>query len=554
MRKQTTSESKRFSVYYRKGWIYLELPESMDKNSEIYPDEIQNRMRLLGMPRIDTLKLSELIPEARNQAVRIAEWPEGAALCSEIEVILSKDEMLADIIIHPPQKGAADPLAEDIEEALHKSGVSHGLEADRIQRACRDRMYNERFTAARGSHPIFGSGHQIIYHFNTDRGTPYKEMEFGRINLKELNFIEMVHSGDVLAELSPPVQAIDGYTVTGTKIPAETDNETIQLKAGSFCSVNDEVTQIIAENDGNVLLRDGAVCVEPVISVKNVDYSTGNIHFEGSVLIEGHVADGFEVNAEGDIQISKGVGRASLRAGRNVVLQSGMNGNGNGSIDCGGDLYAKYLESCEIRASGNLFLEEAIIHSSIIVRGHCLLNGRRAEIIGGELIIGGSCWCRKLGNINEQPSNLSIGTTPEIVHEYRELKNRFNLQSALLDQQQIKLTQVEKALSEGLSHEKLLIAQTQLTEHIAELQQETLQIENSLPGLKDKLEAQKNCMLVVEDSIFPGVTVCFGRHEYRAPATGARKTILEFKRDRIVESGFDVRNKPQLFPVQEDGY
>ncbi|GAB6090086.1 DUF342 domain-containing protein [Spirochaeta dissipatitropha] len=548
MRKQTASESKRFSVYYRKGWIYLEITDSTDKSSEIYPDEIQNRMRLLGMPRIDTQKLGTLISEAKSQAVRIIEWPEGEALCSEIEVIIDKNEMQADLIIHPPQKGAADPSFEDIEAALMNSGVSHGLEIDSIRRACLDRFYNQKFTAARGTQAIFGSGHRIIYHFSTDRGKPYKKMDFGRIDLKELNFIEMVHAGDILAELSPPVQAVDGSTVTGKRIPAETDDEIVMLRAGDFCSVNDEKTHIIAENDGNVLLRDGAVCVEPVITVKNVDYSTGNIHFEGSILIEGYVADGFEVNADGDIQISKGVGRASLRAGRNVVLQSGMNGNGNGSIDCGGDLYAKYLESCEIRANGNLFLEEAILHSNIIVRGHCLLNGRRAEIIGGELIVGGSCWCRKLGNINEQASNVSIGTSPDVVHEYRLLRTRFELQSALLDQQQVKLSQVEKALAEGISNEKLLIAQTQLTEHTSELQQEIQQLHIRLPELKEKLEAQKNCMLVVEDNIFPGVTVCFGRHEYRTPDTGARKTILEFKGDRIIESGFDARNKPRLFP------
>ena len=37
---------------------------------------------------------------------------------------------------------------------------------------------------------MFGKAHRILYHFNLNRGKPCLEMDFDRINLKELNFIE----------------------------------------------------------------------------------------------------------------------------------------------------------------------------------------------------------------------------------------------------------------------------------------------------------------------------------------------------------------------------
>jgi len=61
-----------------------------------------------------------------------------------------------------------------------------------------------------------------------------------------------------------------------------------------------------------------------------VDFVTGNIFFNGNVVVCGTVLDGFEIKADGDIIVSKIVESATLTAGRDVIVKGGVLGRGKG--------------------------------------------------------------------------------------------------------------------------------------------------------------------------------------------------------------------------------
>jgi uncharacterized protein len=109
---------------------------------------------------------------------------------------------------------------------------SFGIDREGIQRTLARQDYDKPIPVAAGREPVFGQAHRIQYHFNVNRGKPYLEMDFGRINLKELNFIDNRKEGELLAELVPPVAAVDGMKVTGETIPAESDSQIQQLQPG----------------------------------------------------------------------------------------------------------------------------------------------------------------------------------------------------------------------------------------------------------------------------------------------------------------------------------
>ena len=70
----------------------------------------------------------------------------------------------------------------------------------------------------------------------------------------------------------------------------------------------------------------------------DVDYSTGNIQFNGNVVINGTVPDGFEVKAEGDIVVMKIAESARLEAGRDIIIKGGVQGKGKGLVSAGRDI------------------------------------------------------------------------------------------------------------------------------------------------------------------------------------------------------------------------
>ncbi len=547
MQSPQDSKDGKFDLYCRKGRVYVVVHGPSGHGSPVYPDQIESRLRLLGAPRAPSSRIRRALDEATGMPVPLIDWPEGRHLEAEFKVHIAEDRMSAELTIQPPHKGGAVPSRDEALEALDDAGVVFGVDISSIDHMIETRSYSTPVVVAQGREPVYGSGHRIEYHFNTNRGKPYLEMEFDRINLKELNFIDNRHKDDLLAELLPPVRAEDGRTVTGETIAAQTDVVVVRLQGGRNTYLSRDERRLYAGCDGNVrILEDGTVIVEPVVTVKNVNYETGNIHFEGSVVVEGHIADNFIIEADGDIQVGKGVGKATLRAGGNIVLKTGINGNTEGTIECGGDLYARYVESARVTCRGHAFVEEAIMHSHMVVAHHCLLNGRRSEIIASTLIVGGSVWCKKLGNFNEAATRVAIGVAPELLMGYRSAKKALEDKQAELDRIEEKISQLEKALRDGRNDERLSQAREQLQAAGITVVKDIDELRKRLPALREEMRASRKSILVVEDTLFRGVALSFGSMEYRVPDNGVRKTIFRPGESEILESGFDVRNKPRL--------
>ncbi|MCL2481298.1 MAG: FapA family protein, partial [Spirochaetaceae bacterium] len=433
-------------------------------------------------------------------------------------------------------------------EALNRQGVVHGIDRFAIAQLVGYQNYGKSVIVAQGTSPVHGEDRKVEYHFNINRGKPYREVEFDRIDLKELNFIENKLKGDLLASLALPVRPVNGSTVTGISIPALPAGEGELLFAGRNTFLDREQGKIFATEDGNARISGiGEISIEPVVMVENVNYETGNIYFDGSVVIKGSIADGFIVEAGGDIQVGKGVGKAVLKAGGNVLLKAGMSGNGEGSIECEGNLFAKYIENSKVVCRGNLFVEEAIMHSQINVWKNCVLNGRRAEVIGGAAIVGGSLWCKKLGNMYDVPTYVAVATRPPLFLEYREVQKKLTTLETDLDAAETRFSQFEKIIEKGHGgDEKILQAKKQTEEQVHAITAEIAELQRKIPSLREKLVAKRDCLLVAEEVIFRGVTIVFGKQEFRVPDNGSRKTILRAGEREILESGYNHWEKPKI--------
>ena len=539
-----------FELYYRHGWAYLAVHPPLDDGRPVYHEDVENRMRILGVPRVSSTAIREIVERADGAAVPLVEWPAGERLASVITCGVSDDEMSAWVEVGAPRKGAAPPTAEDVLAVLDENGVRAGVDPERIRALVRDERYGQRVTVAEGTPPVDARSARIVYHFDPYRGKPYLVMEFDRINLRELNFVENVHAGDLLAELEPPVEPRDGVTVLGKTLPASTDVEQIALFAGSNAELSADGTQIRATDDGNVRLVDGTVIVEPVVSVDSVNYETGNIAFEGSVVVEKDVADGFVIEADGDVEVGRGVGKATIRAGGNVLLKAGVNGNGAARVECEGNVFAKYAEGATIVAHGNVFVEEAIMHCHVTAWRHCVLNGRRSEIIASNLVVGGSLWCKKLGSIAEAPTLVSIGVDPEFLEAFRGARQEVDEAERRLDEVHHRIEQIDRALVDGHTDDRLYETREQLLAESADLKTRLPDTRHRFHELRENLQASRESRLVVEDTMYKGAVVLFGTTEFHAPEKGARKTVLRRGPEGILEEGFNPADPP---PMPFDG-
>ncbi len=531
--------SELFTIFYKDGWAWLTVTPPPPGGHMVYPEEILGRLKLLGIPPVRKQQLYTIIESAAGTPQRLVPWPEGEQHGPRITLTVSKDAMSAILTIDEGKSGGEPLSVAFLTKALKKAGVIFGIKEDNLQTAVENTLFGQPIVAAEGTYPVHQISSKPEYFFETDRGKPFKELSYNRMDLRELNFIQNKKKGELLARLSDPVHPADGQDVYGNVISAKTDSGAAALRGGKGTERSLDGNEIRAAVDGNVKLKGGTVIVEPLITVENVDYSNGNMDFNGAIDIRGRVADGFTIRAEGDIQIGKSVSRVHITSGGDMILKAGISGNDEGTLVCGGDLYARYIENAEVECRGNLYVEEAVMHSKIKADGDIILAGKRAEIFGGTVVAGGSIICKKLGNINEPFTELHVGMLPEtyraLLHGEGEVKET----ASRLDELENKIRQLGNSLQKNkLDKEtavKISLAKAQLEQEYQALNDlYTVSIKH-LHDVQRNLVLQRDAVLKVEQNIFGKVSVFFGMHKWVSSGKGNLKTTLTLKNGVIIE-------------------
>lgn len=535
------SKDGQFQIYFKDDYACLLVYPPNDRGGMVYPEDVIGRLKVLDIRGTRRQKIIDIIEDAAGEAVPIAPWPEGRKLGPKISIQTDETNMTASITVEPEKQGGEPLSVMMIINFLKSNGIVFGVDRDIIESIVLKKIYRHPVKVAFGSDPVDEKPAEPEYFFLTDRGKPFKELAYERIDLKELNFIQNKKKDELLAGLQEPRAAVDGTDVFGKKLPALRGASAPMFSAGEGAMLSTEGKEIRAAVDGNVRLDRGKVIVEPLITVEDVDYSNGNMDFDGSVDVRGRIADGFNIKARGDIQIGKSVSRVNISGGGDIILKAGISGNDEGIIVCGGDLYARYIESANILCEGNVFVEEAIMHSTVKAGGDILLTGKRAEIFGGRLFASGSIKCKKLGSINEPVTEIFLGTDLDTFTAMEALQHTVNEHSHRVDELDTQIRQLKSAIKSQsqqggeVSVEKLSAALSQLS-HEAETRNKKLsECLRELHELKRGIVLNESSSMFAEQQIYGKVHVYFNHLRWDSPGKGTGKTSLLVKQGVLLE-------------------
>ncbi|MDC7124522.1 MAG: FapA family protein [Spirochaetales bacterium] len=533
------SKEGQFQVFYKNDQAYLTVYPAAENSLRVYPEDIIGRLKILGIQNVRRHKITQIIEKATGEPEAIAQWTEGKKLGPVISLELAEDNMTAKIAIKPGKQGG-EPLSKGmILKFLKNNKVIHGIDNNIINSIVLKNVFNQKVAIAFGTPAINERPAEPMYLFVTDRGKPFKELEYERIDLKELNFIQNCKEGDILAQLAPPIKPVDGKNVLGELLLAERKTAEVKLDAGTGTKLSDDGEKVFAEIEGNVKLINRTVVVEPLVKVENVDYSNGNMDFNGAVDVTGRIADGFILKTKGDIQIGKSVSKVNIQSEGDIILKAGISGNDEGIIECGGNLYARYIESANITCKGNVFVEEAIMHSSIKCGGDIILKGKRAEIFGGRIFASGSIQCKKIGSINEPLTDIFLGLSLENYVKFENLQLLVSEHSKKLDEIEEQIRQIKNALNKNQetnpAQDKLNTALQQLLKE-SDIRTENLNSNlHKLHELKKNLKIDESSILYAEQQIYGKVHVYFNNIRWDSPAKGCGKTSLIIKKGKLLE-------------------
>lgn len=434
-------------------------------------------------------------------------------------VKVDDDKMAARLTLIPPYGGARVALSE-IQQALQDKGVVSGIMANVIQAALKEGYATDRIVA-QGLRPEPGADAQFQSLVPEIRERKPQVDEHGNVDYRDLGQIVFVKEGSSLMRRTPPTAGKDGWDVTGqVRLPqAGKDTPFASGLQGAQIDANDS-NLLLATITGQPKIVPCGVTVDPTINVQGVDISTGNMSFEGAIIIKGDVKDGMKVRALGDVFVGGTVEAAEIEAGGNISIKGGVIGHSehtanpneapifNAKIISKGSISALYAENVYMEAGEDINIEEYSMHNHLISLNRVLVGksgGKKGRIIGG---ITSATVLVKAGTIGSNAgfiTRIRAGYNPYLQAKLDKLKLKVEANEKELDD-------IKKVIAFVMAHPEkdkndLLNKATNTREKI---ELDCAQLHAERAGLLAEMTLSEHVQVIVEDTVHCGTEIQMG--------------------------------------------
>lgn len=427
-------------------------------------------------------------------------------ISEKCSIQVSQNRMQATIRFYPPTENGNLYNKESIYSELRIEKIVSGIDDSVIESFLSNRCYCTDYVIAKGTPCREGKDAEIKYYFETDNKIRPTLREDGTVDFFNLNVFAHCIIGDVLAELIPEDPGESGLDIFGNVIKPH-DVKKKKLSYGMNIDLSEDGHKLISKVNGHVSLIDGKVFVNDVLTVKNVDNSTGNINYAGNVIVEGNVCANFSIISHGSVEVKGIVEGAVIHADGNIVLNRGINGMGKGELRSKGNIIAKFLENCNVDAEG--YVEtESILHSNVQAGTEVNVVSRKGFISGGSVSATNIIRVKSLGSEMGADTSVSVGVDPSMTNHYNELGKEI-----LAAQKNLKkmMPVLEASMQKVKSGVKLLPDQMkslqQLVASTKQLQNTIVENTKEMESLKEMMDSGTDARIEVSGIIYAGTTI-----------------------------------------------
>lgn len=506
-----------YIIEFDRDGVFLTVYPTEDGGIFFEMDDMQKILDKYRTVKYDIVALAKIIRKASGQRTRLSEYFDGdpdsklegmrrygngtvddGRPLAEYHFEISKDKMSAALKWDVIQDRQIPPVREVI-ESMQRAGIVYGIDEDHLRQLL---PKGTDFIAARGTAAVKGEDAHIERYFDLSQKGKAVSDNNGRVDFKNLQLFVLVKKGDILARRIPHTAGITGKNVLGEEIHPK-PGKPRPVPSGKNTRIQNE-NDIVAEIDGQVVDSGNMISVDSRFEVSgNVDVSTGNIEFDGSVHISGDVEQGFTVKATGDVEIGGAVAGGSVE-GNNIYINGGVQGMNGGKVIARGNISASFAENAELEAGRDIHILDVALHSTLIAGGRIVLEGKRGVITGGAISAGEEIRAQIIGNAANVITKISVGQNPMLQREYKMIAAELVEDRKRLDAIKKNLGVLEKIDIMKLPKEridqinKLTRAQFPLAK---EIKRKTKRLEE----LDEEIVRMGNCKVRVRDTIHAGV-------------------------------------------------
>jgi uncharacterized protein len=234
---------------------------------------------------------------------------------------------------------------KDIENLLLENKIKYGIQWINVEKA----LNGERVAIALGKEPEEPVEDQIKYFFSQNSEKRPVEID-GKVDYHSIGQIEFVVKGKILAITNEGSDGKPGVNIYGNVVPCKARKK-VKLLSGPGCEIVDNGKKAIASANGMPSIKDDRICVYPVHMVRgDVSIKTGNIEFDGDIVVEGNVKEGMKVVAGNNITINGDAADSTLISTGNIKI-------------------SKNVIACDLKAGNKQFVDVEAVKYLGIMRG-----------------------------------------------------------------------------------------------------------------------------------------------------------------------------------------
>lgn len=431
-----------------------------------------------------------------------------------VEIIISSDSMSAWGRIHPE----ADVSQLDEGKILGMlSGQSIELTdevRDRVRLLVEQledgQLPSGDVVLAEGVRPVPGEDARIEWapdcDPDRDRGTADGATVDGEVDHYARSNIISVSEGDLVCTIVPATEGTPGKDIYGREVPPRKGrrppvqfSESIIREEGG--------NRMLARNSGRLNVVGRHAWISPLLTINhNVDFQSGNVDFDGDVLVRGSVLDLFSVKCSRDLHVKGMIEGACVECAGSVVVDGGIAGKQKAELTVAGDVRARFLDNARLTARGNVEVAREMVNSTVIASG---LVATQGAITGCTIESAMGVDAAVIGSQSGVVTRLSVGHDRNISRRIGQIERELDELESTLQQNRARLEpmlQRQHALPDSRKqHLVQLLTQVKSDmQQIEELKQEKEQ-------LAEQLKSLRGAVVKVARLIHDGTTVQIGK-------------------------------------------
>lgn len=459
--------------------------------------------------------LAKLLPAQGEGSFKLA-----YAMDADIELALSADRF--EVLLTTGEPAGGRPVTDErLRARLREFGAPEELwlEAALLFAVLCGPV--DGLVIAAGRKPKIGADGRLLMLIDVDSEPDRPKVDdAGVVDHYHARDFHVIEEGTPIARIIPPGPGEAGVDALGNVLPAVPGTPftvSREIPGVRFDEEDDGV--LVADCKGHpVRMPDGEVRVDNVLTMDHADLRTGNVVFDGSVLINADVGAGVSVRATGDVVIKGSVQNASVHGDCGVVVVGGVIGPKPEEDDdlatqvtSGTDIEAVFISNARIDCAGDVIVKEYLSHCHTRAAGR-VLAGQQG---GKGLIIGGSCHgvlgieANGLGTHANVPTRLSVGPDLHLVEKRDAAREQVTGCTDRLARLRRVLRDLHRQHPRPDDAMRTTIAKAERT--VARFERELAEANEALAELQPLFDRAAQASVKVKGGVYPNVSVSIGR-------------------------------------------